>query len=664
MTSKFLKRLDHFKEGDFTSVVLDIETTIVDNSPRIAAGARPHVVGILSATTSYYISSPRASLGFLKELLDTTDRVVLIGHNIKFDIGHLLHWYRDETEEILRHPALVGVWDTMLCTYLHSAQVHIMPSLDFSLNYFNVTTAKKDDLVTENYFSKGLGADLVPEDVLREYLENDLKITLELFDKQWVELPDRLIPHMFVQGWATVAYSRMEANGLPLDVSECGHMHVEYEEIISKREQLIQRWVQAKLGTTEDIKVTNRTLSTVFFGEPGVPVKTKRVVGMYKNGKPKTAVSTDTLKPKAPLVFPEDVFGTGVEMHSDTLGYRMDEKVLKNIESMMDPSSVEHKILGLILSKKALAKVQGTYLTPFLRQHKDGTIHHQINQAVAATGRTTSSSPNGQNMPSEVRKLVKVPGRVIMQADFSQLEMQVAAELSKDPVMLYDVEHKDVHFETGKDVFGWKTEEDMTKGSRRIVKGVNFGTIYGGSPAAIAEQTGASEKIVRDIQDSFKKRYPHFSAWQAHRVEEARMAAGRGPVKHDEDGQCYYYHYVLSPSGREYALQESKHPFTGKPSVSPTIAKNYPVQGFATGDIVPLFIAYTLGMPSPLLDAFDPINAVHDSIVGLTDFLTHTIASTYLNTYVINLRPLVKEVYDVNLSLDFKLDIEISDTWH
>jgi DNA polymerase I-like protein with 3'-5' exonuclease and polymerase domains len=453
----------------------------------------------------------------------------------------------------------------------------------------------------------------------------------------------------------------MEDRGLPLLLDDLNNLHDVLENSVSKKRALVEAWAQTRLGLSERIHVTNRVLSTIFFGEPGFPVKGKRLVGKYKNGKPKYKTVEERVHPKDPLVSsPSTYFGTD-EMHNPNLGWKMDDHVLEHLYTC--DGTADAKMAAIIRKMRAEEKVLGTYVKPFIEKQVDGAIHHNINQCSTATGRTSSSNPNSQNMPDEVRKLIGVEDDVhkILQLDFSQLEMCAAAQLSNDPVMIHDVQHKDVHFETGKVVFGWKTPTDMDKHSRRLVKGVNFGTIYGGGPKTLSEQTGADENLVRKLQDAFKTRYPIFSLWQTNLKKEVGRITGSPPVTIDADGQCYYTRMWRSTSGRMYGFQEMRNPYNGKIDVSPSCVVNYPVQGFATGDIIPLFIGYVFGFSTP--ECLSPINAVHDSIVALVPAKREHEARAWLGTAVSHLPKLIKEVYGIEMSMDLKVDIEVGDTW-
>ena len=305
----------------------------------------------------------------------------------------------------------------------------------------------------------------------------------------------------------------------------------------------------------------------------------------------------------------------------------------------------------------------GTYTGPLVEKLKEsgtGKVYHSINNVVTNTGRTSSTSPNGQNMPEEIRRCVEVPSHAIIQCDFSQLEMCAAAQLSGDRQLQYDVDNSDVHFETGKDVMGWRVPGDMDKHSRRLVKGVNFGIVYGGGAKTISKETGVPENLVKKQIDAFKKRYPHFVEWQ--QDLKATVAATPGVSPTFKDGETYYKHPWTSCTGRVYMFPDTKRPWDGKIGPNPSAVVNYPVQGFATADIVPLFVALLHGWTR--MQTGYPFIAVHDSVAAVKkNGVTNAQIESEIRTIEKNLPKYIEGVYDVKMKVALKLDIEVKTTW-
>ncbi len=173
-------------------------------------------------------------------------------------------------------------------------------------------------------------------------------------------------------------------------------------------------------------------------------------------------------------------------------GFSTDAKVLEEL-AMIDP------IVGEILTYRSLTKLKGTYLDslPTLINPRTGRLHTSFHQAVAATGRISSSDPNLQNIPirtPEGRRIreafVAPPGRRLVTIDYSQIELRVLAHLSGDPGLRSAfVDDVDVHRRTAAEVFD-VPEAEVTSDQRRIAKAVNFGVIYGQTAFGLAQQLG------------------------------------------------------------------------------------------------------------------------------------------------------------------------------
>ena len=142
-------------------------------------------------------------------------------------------------------------------------------------------------------------------------------------------------------------------------------------------------------------------------------------------------------------------------------------------------SRCDHPLARTLLSHKKIAKVLGTYGASLLEKvEEDGRIYASWYQIGAGTGRMACSSPNLQNLPPEVRKHVRAPkGRTLVKADYSQIELRIAAKISGDERMLEAYEGgEDLHTITAKGITG---QEEITKDERKLAKAVNFGLIYG-----------------------------------------------------------------------------------------------------------------------------------------------------------------------------------------
>lgn len=665
MRREFVEACHAMESGAFYPITIDIETTIVDGSPDCKDGAKPVLLGYHYDGRVQMFSDVPEFMSSLYAVINMIEKpVILVGHNIKFDLKHLFHRYEGwMSTHILEHENMLGVWDTSIYSYLASGHTHKYPSLSATLKEYGIEETKIDEVTA--IFKSGLGADHVEPELLKTYLIRDLEVTDELFRAQFACTGRKMKRLMFVQGWANVAYTRMESIGLPFDREALVELGQVLGDSADRLENVLRAWIYHSLGGKVQLgecKPTNRAISTVLFGHPGLPIKHKLLVGKYKNGKPKFKTEDLAITPPMPTVAPRLIFDAK-EKPNPHLGYSTSDDVLDKIIVHEGVGSDVAKVCTLIKEWRKAQKIVGTYTKPLVEKlDASGTrrVYHTINNVVTNTGRTSSTNPNGQNMPEIVRACVKTAGHKVVQCDFSQLEMCAAAQLSKDFMLIHDVNNSDVHFETGKTVMGWRTTADMDKHSRRLVKGVNFGILYGGGPVTISKETGVPENLVKKQMTAFKARYPKFIKWQDDLKAVVVATPGMSPTF--KDGEAYYKHPWTSVTGRVYMFPDSKRKWDGKIGPNPSAVVNYPVQGFATGDIVPLFIALLHGY-SRMQHGW-PFIAVHDSVAAIRKSTSTDLDVTRELRVVEQLLPhAIEQIYELELLVKLKLDIEIKDSW-
>ena len=219
-------------------------------------------------------------------------------------------------------------------------------------------------------------------------------------------------------------------------------------------------------------------------------------------------------------------------MKKTKTGYSVDHEVL---ESLVEA----HPIVKPILEHRELTKLRGTYLDalPPLVNPRTGRLHTLFNQVVAATGRISSQDPNLQNIPvrTEVgrairRGFVAAPGKVLLAADYSQIELRIMAHLSGDPVLCKAFRDGiDVHSQTASEVLELPLDQ-ITARERRIAKAVNYGLIYGQSDFGLARALDISKKDARDYIERYFARLPTVRRFMDHLVAEARKAGGARTV--------------------------------------------------------------------------------------------------------------------------------------
>ncbi len=260
----------------------------------------------------------------------------------------------------------------------------------------------------------------------------------------------------------------MEARGLAADRTALENLGVELDEGLR---QLTQD-IYAEAGVTFNLN-SSRQLGEVLFDQMGLP----------KGRKTKTGYSTD----------------------ADTL----------------EALAPHHPVVAKILSWRQLEKLRGTYveaLIPLIGA--DGRIHTHLNQTVAATGRLSSSDPNLQNIPvrsawgQRVRSVFgPSAGRVLLAADYSQIELRMLAHFAQDPVLLEAFRTgEDIHRRTAAEMFGVDAAE-VSPELRGRAKAINFGIIYGISDFGLANQTGVARAAAAEYIQRYYERYPRIRAF-------------------------------------------------------------------------------------------------------------------------------------------------------
>jgi DNA polymerase-1 len=194
--------------------------------------------------------------------------------------------------------------------------------------------------------------------------------------------------------------------------------------------------------------------------------------------------------------------------------------------------AAKHKIVDDILNFRELSKLKSTYVDalPAIVNPKTGRIHTSYAQAVAVTGRLSSTNPNLQNIPirsergREVRKafIPRDPSRILVSADYSQIELRVVAAISGDPNMCDAFKQgKDIHTATAAKVYGI-AETEVTKEQRYKAKSVNFGIIYGQGAFGLAENLGISRTEAKEIIDNYKKEFPNIQLYMDQQINKAK----------------------------------------------------------------------------------------------------------------------------------------------
>ena len=252
-------------------------------------------------------------------------------------------------------------------------------------------------------------------------------------------------------------------------------------------------------------------------------------------------------------------------------GYSTNAEVLEKLKS-------KHPIIPAIMDYRMLTKLKSTYADGLIKEiREDGRIHTTFQNLVTATGRLSSTEPNLQNIPvrtdlgAEIRKMfVPKPGCVLVDADYSQIELRVLAHIAEDQVMQDSFcAGNDIHTATAAQVFGVSIDE-VTSLQRRHAKAVNFGIVYGISEFSLAEDIGVSRYEARAYIDNYLNNYQGVRMYMKKVVEDARQIG-----------------YTETMFGRKRYIPELKSSNFNVRSGAERIALNTPIQGTAA-DLIKL----------------------------------------------------------------------------
>lgn len=426
---------------------------------------------------AYYIPTPvdrqqaQEVINIFKPILEN-DQIEKIGQNIKYDILLLARY-----QVAVKGP----IFDTMLAHYLIDPDTrHGMDVL--AENYLNYKPLSITELIGSKGKKQGNMRD-VELDLIKEYASEDADITLQLKEifKPLLEETNTLSLANEVEFPLVYVLAEIERNGVRIDIDALQQFSKNLETDI----RLLEQTIYEKAGVNFNI-ASPKQLGEVLFDKLKLDPKAKKTkTGQYKTG--------------------EDVLLA--------LAYKSD-------------------IVQDILSFRQLQKLKSTYVDalPELINPDTGLIHTSYNQAVAATGRLSSTNPNLQNIPirtergREVRKafIPRHENNVILSADYSQIELRLIAELSKDPNMMeaFTSGH-DIHRATAARVYGLELEE-VTSDQRRNAKAVNFGIIYGQSAFGLSQSLAIPRKEAAEIIDQYFIQYAGIKKYMSEVLEFAK----------------------------------------------------------------------------------------------------------------------------------------------
>lgn len=525
-----------------------------------------------------------AVLARLKPLLEDPDRAK-VGQNLKYDMSVLARY--DIRMQGIAH-------DTMLESYVldSTASRHDMDSL--ARRYLDYETVHFEDIAGKG--AKQLTFDQIALEQAGHYAAEDADVTLRLHRTFWPKLeaiPSLAHLYQTIEMPLVGILSRMERTGVHIDSDLLAQQSTELAERILELE------TQAHEVAGHPFNMGSpKQIATIFFEELGLPVIAKT---------PKGAPSTS--------------------------------------EDVLEQLAEEHDLPKLILRHRGLSKLKSTY-TDKLRQMinpETGRVHTSYHQAVAATGRLSSSDPNLQNIPIRTeegrrirRAFVAEPGHRLLAADYSQIELRIMAHLSGDAGLLSAfASGQDIHRATAAEILGL-APEDVTGEQRRSAKAINFGLIYGMSAFGLARQLGIGRGEAQEYVDRYFHRYPGVKDF----MERTRAQA------HEDK-------YVETLFGRRLYLTDINHSNQGRRAAAERTAINAPMQGTAADIIKRAMIAVDRWLCSEQ-PPVRMIMQVHDELV-------FEVAEDAVETASACIRTAMESAAD--LSVPLLVDIGTGENW-
>ena len=540
-----LRRADLVAFDTETTSLDTMEAEIVGVSFAVRAGEAAYV-----PLAHDYPNAPRQLardevLAQLKPLLEDP-RLAKVGHNLKYDLAVLERYG-------IRCAGLR--FDTMLESYVLNSTLarHDMDSL--ALAYLDYKTVLYEEVTGRGSAQRPFGSvELGPA---TRYAAEDADVTLRLHQVLWPRLAETgRLRQVFetIEMPLIPVLARMERHGVLIDAAMLRRQSAELGARMRELEQQIYTLAGAEfnLGSPKQIQ-------EILFDKLGLPVLEKT-----PKGQPSTA------------------------------------------ESALQELAASYPLPGLILEHRALSKLKSTYTDRLPEQisPRTGRLHTSYHQAVAATGRLSSSNPNLQNIPIRTefgrrirQAFVAPPGCCLLAADYSQIELRILAHLSQDAGLLAAFTGGvDIHRATAAEIFGLPLAE-VTADQRRSAKAINFGLIYGMSSFGLARQLGIERNAAQEYMDLYFARYP---AVKRLMDETRRSAAELG--------------YVETLFGRRLYLPEIQSRNRQRREYAERAAINAPMQGTAA-DIIKRAMLHVDDWLQRDDDGIRMIMQVHDELV-------------------------------------------------
>ena len=666
-------------------LTLDVENTVTKRDGKMhldpfEANNKLVMVGCLEDNGTRHLfnmDGEENNFDAIQALLDRA--TILIGHNFAYDLMWL--W-----ESGFKYDG--AIFCTMLTEYVLQRGVKEPLHLKDCANRYDLPTKKQDTL--KDYFAKGYATDEIPRDELTEYLIADLEATQQLSQRQYMRLNSLedagLMETVILTNKVAVALAKIYKRGFKVDVDTLEKVKTEFENEKIAIENRLKEQVIQLMGDTPINLSSPEQMSWVIYSRkpkdkvmwansftPYMPDKDYKqtvkdnsdIVYKTKAERCQTCLGTGKIRkvrkngiPYANTNNCNDCNSNGYHFQrtSAVAGLKFTPPNAKWISANgFTVNKTNLVILQNIAKSKSLTNAQNfledlqrlsaleTYLSSFVEGitthlKSDGKLHVRLLQHRTATGRFSGADPNMQNMPRggtfPVKKVFvsRWDGGQILEADFAQLEFRVSAFLSQDKTAMKEIEDGfDVHSYTASVI-----SDAGEKISRQEAKAHTFAPLYGATGFG---RTTAQATYYKQ----FNEKYKGIALWHS---KLAKEAIGTGKI--------------TTPSGREFAFPDVRRNSFGKVSHFTQI-KNYPVQSFATADIVPLVLLEIDKNLSNLESCI--VNTVHDSIVidvhpNEVDKIKFIIKS--MNEIITDL---VSQHFKIDFNVPLLLEAKIGNNW-
>ena len=613
----------------------------------------------------------------IQDILSKT--TLLIGHNINHDL--LWIW-----ETGFKYDG--AVWDTMLAEYVLQRGQKQPLSLEAVAERRDLPVKKQDTL--KNYMKQGMAINAIPYEELKEYLYADLQTTFALYYEQNLDYRDDvnrgLMSVVDLTMETCVVLARIYQNGFTVDTEALEEVRSQFETERLEIQNELQLVVKELMGDTPINLNSPEQLSWVVYSrKPKNKTQWAMDADPYMSQEQfkRLIYSSTTPVRKTRAEQCKDCKGNGsyFKKKKDGSDFKKPTKcptcngagyVLKDTNQLAGlkftaPSVKWHSANGFSTSKNNLeflervAKSKGmdeavnflskirrlsaldTYLSSFVDGIRtylkpDGLLHVRLTQHMTSTGRFSGRDPNMQNMPRggtfPVKRVFKsrFAGGKIMEADFAQLEFRVAGFLSQDQIAIKEVsEGFDVHSYTAKII-----SEAGQEISRQEAKAHTFAPLYGATGFGRTPAEAA-------YYEQFTDKYSGIGKWHQELAKEVLT-----------------HRTITTPSGRQFSFPNVKRRRNGT-ITDFTAVKNYPVQSFATADIVPTVLIEIHKRLAPMQSML--VNSVHDSVVIDVHPDEEAQVISLIGDINSELKSLIDDKFQINFNVPLLLEAKMGVNW-